>query len=69
MERIKRFPCPNCKKITDGDVISKTKGLKNITIIEVKADCCGIEFEEHYTPFDLHHYGIKDIEEAVLLND
>jgi len=71
MERIKRFPCPNCKKITDGDVISKTRGQRNqdVTIVEVKVDCCGVKFTEYYTKFDLHHYGIKNIGEVVLLNN
>ena len=29
MERIKGFPCSKCKILTAGDVISKTKELRN----------------------------------------
>ncbi|MCX6751543.1 MAG: hypothetical protein NT161_02115 [Candidatus Nomurabacteria bacterium] len=71
MEKINRFPCTNCRKITGAQIVSKEKfpTNKEITVIKVIADCCGMEFTEHYTKFDLHHHGIKDVEEAVLLNN
>ncbi len=68
MERIKGFPCSKCKILTAGDVISKTKELRNkdFTIVKVKADCCGIEFVEYFTKFRLHHYDVKEVEEVLL---
>lgn len=70
MERILKFPCPNCKKISGGEVTHKEKFSKNknITKVRIRADCCLIEFEEHYAPFDLHHYGIREIEKSVFTN-
>jgi len=71
MERITRFPCSKCEKITGAEVVFKEKFPinKDITVIKIKADCCGIIFEELYAKFDLHHLGIREIEEAVLLNN
>lgn len=69
MERISKFPCTNCKIATGAEVISKEifSINKSITVTKIKADCCGITFEEHYTKFNLHHFGIKEIEEKVVL--
>ena len=60
MEQVIGFPCPKCKRLTDGIIISKAEGNQTYTIIRFKAECCDREITHFFTKHDMTRY-IKEV--------
>ena len=59
MEKIKRFPCPKCRRLTDGIVVHK-KEREQFAVVKILTNCCNSEFSEYFTKYDLQRYLVKE---------
>jgi hypothetical protein len=60
MKKVINFPCSNCKKLTNGNIIAFQEVSENLTIVRFSKECCKRNYVGYFSKLDISHY-IKEV--------